>query len=53
MRCGPRMVRCRVGDEVHARGCTREGVRPSQVMEGYDYCPACRRMVAAKDEEAG
>jgi len=31
-------------DAVHARGCP--GVdRPSQLLEGYRYCPGCKRMI--------
>lgn len=34
-----------MSDFAHARGCSREGVRPSHYLPGADVCPTCRRMV--------
>ena len=30
----------------HARGCTREGQRPSSTFDNRDFCPTCQRFVA-------
>ena len=35
-----------VGDAVHAKGCRRENVQPSAMLEGWTFCGGCRRMVA-------
>lgn len=32
-------------DAVHRRGCRGEEVRPSSLLAGYVYCPACQRLV--------
>lgn len=32
-------------DAVHARGCAADDTRTSQFLDGYDYCPSCRRLV--------
>lgn len=34
--------------DVHARGCSKVLARPSQMLEGYDFCPECRRMILVK-----
>lgn len=29
----------------HERGCDETGMRPSTLVSGYSFCPACKRMV--------
>lgn len=39
-------------DPVHRKGCQRQGARPSQHVDGFDYCPECERHVTNQPKEA-
>lgn len=41
-----------MSDFAHARGCTRELVRPSHYLPGRDLCMSCRRMVPHEPQPA-